>query len=98
DFHVTGVQTCALPILVLERAYHGNLSALIDVSPYKFDGPGGAGRPAHTHVCTLPDVYRGRWRRGDPDAGERYAESVRDTVAALRSEERRVGEGWRARG
>src|SRR5690606_3714208 len=47
-------------VLVLERAYHGNLSALIDVSPYKFDGPGGAGRPAHTHVCTLPDVYRGR--------------------------------------
>ena len=76
-------------VLVLEHAYHGNLSALVDISPYKFDGPGGAGRPVHTRVCTLPDVYRGRWRRGDPDAGERYAESVRDTVTALAIEGRR---------
>ena len=28
-------------IIVLEHAYHGNTSTLIDISPYKFDGPGG---------------------------------------------------------
>ncbi len=31
-------------IIVLEHAYHGNTTTLIDISPYKFDGPGGGGR------------------------------------------------------
>ena len=39
---------------MLEHAYHGNLSSLIEISPYKFDGPGGAGRPGHVGVCALP--------------------------------------------
>jgi 4-aminobutyrate aminotransferase-like enzyme/Ser/Thr protein kinase RdoA (MazF antagonist) len=41
-------------VLVLDHAYHGNLSSLIEISPYKFAGPGGTGRPAHVHVCSLP--------------------------------------------
>ena len=31
-------------VIVLEHAYHGHTSTLIDVSPYKFDGPGRRGR------------------------------------------------------
>ena len=31
-------------IIVLEHAYHGHTSTLIDISPYKFNGPGGKGR------------------------------------------------------
>ena len=31
-------------VIVLEHAYHGHTTALVDVSPYKFDGPGGGGR------------------------------------------------------
>ncbi len=54
--------TGARDVLVLEHAYHGNLSALVEISPYKFDGPGGSGRPAHVHVCTLP--------RSAEDAGD----------------------------
>jgi 4-aminobutyrate aminotransferase-like enzyme len=46
--------TGAHDVLVLDYAYHGNLSSLIDISPYKFAGPGGGGRPAHVHVCALP--------------------------------------------
>jgi 4-aminobutyrate aminotransferase-like enzyme len=46
-------------VAVLEGAYHGNTTGLIDISPYKFDGPGGAGRPATTLVAPLPDPYRG---------------------------------------
>ena len=30
-------------VIVLERAYHGHTTTLIDISPYKFDGPGGRG-------------------------------------------------------
>jgi 4-aminobutyrate aminotransferase-like enzyme/Ser/Thr protein kinase RdoA (MazF antagonist) len=46
--------TGARDVLVLDHAYHGNLSSLIEISPYKFDGPGGSGRPEHVHVCRLP--------------------------------------------
>ena len=34
-------------IFVLDGAYHGNLDSLIEISPYKFNGPGGQGPPAH---------------------------------------------------
>lgn len=47
--------------LVLEHAYHGTLSSLIEISPYKFAGPGGAGPGDHVRVCALPDPYRGRF-------------------------------------
>jgi 4-aminobutyrate aminotransferase-like enzyme len=51
-------------VIVLEHAYHGNTQTLIDVSPYKFAGPGGAGRKDFVHVTPLPDDYRGPYRRG----------------------------------
>jgi 4-aminobutyrate aminotransferase-like enzyme len=60
--------------IVVEAAYHGNTSALIDISPYKFDGPGGRGRPAHVHKVPMPDIYRGPYR--GPDAGKQYAAGV----------------------
>jgi len=31
-------------VIVLDAAYHGNTKGLIDVSPYKYEGPGGRGR------------------------------------------------------
>jgi 4-aminobutyrate aminotransferase-like enzyme/Ser/Thr protein kinase RdoA (MazF antagonist) len=46
-------------VLVLDHAYHGHLSSIVDISPYKFDGPGGRGRPETTHVVPMPDPYRG---------------------------------------
>ncbi|MFQ5436378.1 MAG: aminotransferase class III-fold pyridoxal phosphate-dependent enzyme, partial [Anaerolineae bacterium] len=45
-------------LIVLDGAYHGNLSSLIAISPYKFDGRGGQGKPAHTHIAPMPDPYR----------------------------------------
>ncbi len=44
--------------LVIDTAYHGNTNALIDLSPYKFNGPGGRGRPPGVAVAPLPDRYR----------------------------------------
>ncbi|MEE8467563.1 MAG: aminotransferase class III-fold pyridoxal phosphate-dependent enzyme, partial [Planctomycetota bacterium] len=65
-------------VVVLDAAYHGNAGALVEISPYKFDGPGGRGRPQHVHVAPTPDPYRGEHR--GPDAGLRYAGSVRDAL------------------
>ena len=62
--------------VVLDGAYHGNTSSLVEISPYKFNGPGGAGPAPHVHAVVMPDVYRGPYRADDPSAGARYAHEV----------------------
>jgi 4-aminobutyrate aminotransferase-like enzyme len=68
-------------MIVLDHAYHGNLQSLIDLSPYKFDGPGGNGKPEHTHVAPLPDPYRGQFRSAGVQAGRRYAAELGRIIA-----------------
>jgi 4-aminobutyrate aminotransferase-like enzyme len=46
--------TKARDLIVLEHAYHGNTTTLIDISPYKHDGPGGEGAPSWVHKTPLP--------------------------------------------
>jgi 4-aminobutyrate aminotransferase-like enzyme len=65
-------------VIVIDSAYHGNTSAMIDLSPYKFDGPGGRGCPSWVHTVPMPDVYRGEYR--GEDAGSRYARHVADAA------------------
>jgi 4-aminobutyrate aminotransferase-like enzyme/Ser/Thr protein kinase RdoA (MazF antagonist) len=69
--------------VVLDGAYHGNTSALVDISPYKYDGPGGSGQPPFVRKVVMPDPYRGPYRREDPRAGEKYAAAVRDALGEL---------------
>lgn len=68
-------------MIVLEHAYHGHTNTLIDISPYKFDGPGGTGRKPWVHVAPIADDYRGAYRRGDPEAGRKYAAHVARLIA-----------------
>jgi len=68
-------------VIVVDHAYHGNTTTLVDLSPYKYNGPGGHGRPAWVHAVTMPDLYRGLHR--DPDkAGAAYAQDVHRAVAS----------------
>jgi 4-aminobutyrate aminotransferase-like enzyme len=46
--------TNARDMIVLDHAYHGNTTTLIDISPYKHDGPGGNGPPPWVHKVPLP--------------------------------------------
>ena len=46
--------TKARDLIVLDHAYHGNTTTLIDISPYKHDGPGGSGPPSWVHKVPLP--------------------------------------------
>ena len=46
--------TNARDMIVLDHAYHGNTTTLIDISPYKHDGPGGKGPPSWVHKVPLP--------------------------------------------
>jgi len=75
-------------IIVLENSYHGNTTTLIDISPYKFNGPGGAGCKPWVHVVPIADDYRGMHRRGEPDLGRTYARHVAEIVDRLSREGR----------
>lgn len=44
--------------LVMDHAYHGNTSSLIQISPYKFNAKGGLGKPHHVQVQPIPDPLR----------------------------------------
>jgi 4-aminobutyrate aminotransferase-like enzyme/Ser/Thr protein kinase RdoA (MazF antagonist) len=57
-------------VIVLEHAYHGHTSSLIDMSPYKFEGPGGRGKKEWVHVAPLADEYRGLYRNKAENSGE----------------------------
>jgi 4-aminobutyrate aminotransferase-like enzyme len=46
--------TNARDLIVLDHAYHGNTTTLIDISPYKHNGPGGDGPPSWVHKVSLP--------------------------------------------
>lgn len=57
--------TGAYDVIVLDHAYHGHLTNLVDISPYKFARQGGEGKREWVHVCPVPDVYRGKYRNAD---------------------------------
>jgi len=67
--------------IVLDAAYHGNLSSLIEISPYKHDGPGGNGAPDFVHTISLPDPFRGKYR--GEDSGKDYLEEVENAIQTI---------------
>ncbi len=77
-------------MVVLEAAYHGNTTTLIDISPYKHNGPGGQGPPDWVHAVPIPDTYRGPYKRDDPQAGAKYAAHVAQVVGQLNHKARKL--------
>ena len=90
--------TGAKDMLVMDHGYHGNTTGAMDISPYKFNRPGGPGAPDWVHVTALPDVYRGVYRvetRGASGADERaagaqYAALVREEIESLAEHGRKL--------
>jgi 4-aminobutyrate aminotransferase-like enzyme/Ser/Thr protein kinase RdoA (MazF antagonist) len=70
-------------VLVVDGAYHGNTTAVTGISPNRYKGPGGAGRPPTTHEVPQPNRYRGAFRYGDAEAGSRYATQAAEVVNGL---------------
>src|SRR5690606_41087521 len=87
-FHVTGVQTCALPILLL---CHVRDTCRSGGGHYAFSG-----RACHTHKAAREAVQTRCAEQEQPQPGESKEEAVEET-ARVRSEERRVGPEWRDR-
>lgn len=67
--------------IVLDAAYHGNLSSLIEISPYKHNGPGGNGAPDFVHTIPMPDSFRGKYR--GINSGAQYANEVENILNKL---------------
>lgn len=78
--------TGAQDLIVIDGAYHGNTAALIDISPYKHDGPGGKGTPPHVHKALMPDPYRGQYK--GYDSGSLYAAHVAQIIDEINRGER----------
>ncbi|XP_043917252.1 ethanolamine-phosphate phospho-lyase [Protopterus annectens] len=67
-------------IITLDHAYHGHLTSLIDISPYKFHQLGENSQKDFVHVTPSPDVYRGRYKEDHPDPASAYANEVQDII------------------
>lgn len=63
--------------LVVDSAYHGNTGRLINISPYKFMGPGGSQRvEPWVHLVPTADGYRGDHKGQGKEAGIAYGNEV----------------------
>ena len=81
-------------VICQDHAYHGHVISLMEISPYKFNQPGGEGCPEHTHVAPVPDTYRGKYRDQDhpgQDLGEMYANDVKEIIDKLESQGKKPG-------
>ena len=79
-------------VITLDHAYHGHVVSLIDISPYKFNKPGGTGCPEFTWVAPVPDTYRGVHRDSDhpgEDMGTLYAKEVDSIIERMAEKGRR---------
>ncbi len=67
--------------LVFDGGYHGNLTSLIEISPYKLDAAGASRPLPELHRLPMPDGFRGRFRRDRPDWVEALIRDMTERVA-----------------
>lgn len=70
-------------VIVVDHAYHGNTTTMVQMSPYKCEGPGGEGRPDWVHKVPIPDPYRGIHRKSGTESGTAYARHLNLLCAEL---------------
>ncbi|HUS86117.1 MAG TPA: aminotransferase class III-fold pyridoxal phosphate-dependent enzyme [Bacteroidales bacterium] len=75
-------------MIVLEGAYHGHTTSLIDISPYKHNGPGGCGSPSWVHTAPIADCYRGKYKYSDREAGPAYADFIGEIISGMKKKKR----------
>ncbi|XP_020486204.1 ethanolamine-phosphate phospho-lyase isoform X1 [Labrus bergylta] len=73
-------------VITLDNAYHGHVSSLIDISPYKFHQLADPEENQSVHVALSPDVYRGKYRADHPDPATAYADEVEDMIEKVQGE------------
>ncbi|OXU21802.1 hypothetical protein TSAR_003556, partial [Trichomalopsis sarcophagae] len=82
----------SFPSLSDYSAYHGHLTSMIDISPYKFKHIDN-GKKEHVHVAPCPDVYRGKYRDDcypNEDLGVKYADDVKQICEEVKAKGRGI--------
>ena len=67
--------------MVTEHAYHGNSTLVRELSTSEHKS--GAPRPSWLAAIEPPNTYRGPYREGETDLGEKYADLVADGIETL---------------
>ncbi len=71
-------------IITPNHGYHGNTTGAIDISAYKFNAPGGVGKPDWVHLVDIPDVFGGRFRQStEANCTQLYSGQVDDAIAGI---------------
>jgi ethanolamine-phosphate phospho-lyase len=86
--------TKADDVITVDHAYHGHLTSIVAISPYKYTQRKGYKKPDWVHVAPCPDVYRGKYRKqskeDDSDFGFLYANEVRKIIEEIESRDKRL--------
>lgn len=73
-------------VIVIDGEYHGNTTATYEISTSLLDNPAeGKANREHIHLAAQPNLFRGRYRFGDPEAGAKYAASVQAAIDDIRA-------------
>ena len=70
-------------MVTLDHGYHGNTTGAIDISAYKFNAPGGVGKPDWVWLMDIPDVYGGKFRQPETDCAHLYSQQVDDAINGI---------------
>jgi len=76
-------------VITLDHAYHGHLTSVMEISPYKFNKPGGDPKPDFVHVASCPDTYRGRYNdknHPDEDLCKLYTSEVDNIIKKIKND------------
>ena len=74
--------------IVLDGAYHGHVSSLIEISPYKHNSKGGSGPPSYVHTLPIPDAYRGKHRGHKALNG--YLEELKKILLSIKKDGKKL--------
>lgn len=75
--------TGARGMITPDHGYHGHSTGTVDISAYKFNAPGGPGKPDWVELVDQADDFGGRFRRDDPDRAAKFAALSEPAIAAL---------------
>uniref|UniRef100_A0A8D0V874 Ethanolamine-phosphate phospho-lyase n=1 Tax=Sus scrofa TaxID=9823 RepID=A0A8D0V874_PIG len=76
-------------VITLDHAYHGHLTSLIEISPYKFQ-QGKDVKKEFVHVAPSPDTYRGKYREDHADPAGAYADEVKKIIEEAHNRGRKI--------
>jgi len=79
-------------VICIEGAYHGHLTNIIDISPYKFKKMS-AKQKKWVHLAPLPCSYNGMYRKenhSDEEIGHLYANEVKKLIDNAHQNQRRI--------